>query len=159
MAWKRKQLTEAELEALKKKKAGLLKLSEQISKMSDVEKKAFCKFLDSKMGGVPVCTGERVLSPFNSCLLVAQKPDVTVVGGYVQWQKVGRQVKEGKGRGLAIWVRTNSGKTTEAVIDDVTHGENPHSKPGFILVSKMFDISDTVPIGETDEKNNALVTV
>lgn len=137
---KKDNRTDEQREADAKRKEGLRKLSKQISEMTENQKIEFCHFLSSKVGGVPTCTGERVLSPFNSCFLFMQRQDVSIVGGYKQWQSQGRKVKKGA-KAMAIWVYVN-GK----VESDVTSEENPMQNPHFVLRNCMFDITDTEPM-------------
>jgi hypothetical protein len=58
----------------------------------------------AKIGAVPTCDG-RALSEFNSALLIAQCPHVSMVGGFRQWLRNGRQVRKGE-KGLGIWILT-----------------------------------------------------
>lgn len=155
MAWKKRQLTTDEIEAATKRKKGLLQLSKDISEMTEEQKRAFCKYLDTSLGGVPVCNGQRVLSAFNSCFLMAQMPTVTVVGGFQQWKEQGRQVKKGE-KAMAIWIRVNGKQETDSIPD----GETPEGKPGFVLRNCMFDISQTEALseqfGEVSDSSEAL---
>ncbi|MBW6491004.1 MAG: ArdC family protein [Lentimicrobium sp.] len=56
----------------------------------------------SRVGSVVTIEG-RALSSHNTELCVFQYPEVTIVGGFQQWRKAGRQVRKGE-HGLAIWV-------------------------------------------------------
>ena len=45
------------------------------------------------------------LSVHNVCLIAVQRPNATVLGGFQQWYRAGRQVRKGE-RGLMIWAPT-----------------------------------------------------
>lgn len=72
-------------------------LAQQIAAMTDAQRAQML----ARIGAVPTCEG-RPLSAFNSCLLLKQKDDVSLVDGFQQWRAVGRQVRKGE-RGLFIW--------------------------------------------------------
>lgn len=84
-------------------------------------------------------------SPHNAHLIGMQRPDATVVRGYVTWRaEYGRQVRKGE-VGIRIkapagWVDEN-GNTVKA--DDAADGDKVRQR--FKLIS-VFDISQTDPI-------------
>lgn len=88
----------------------------------------------------PVTTIEgRMLSIHNACMVAMQCQNATIVGGYQQWRKAGRQVRKGE-HSLAIWIPT------------LRKSDNPdeEQRPGFIL-GNVFDVSQTDLIGQGEE--------
>lgn len=74
------------------KKAKMKELVKKLAELNEEQRKA----LSSKMAGVVTCEGHP-LSLTNSILVYFQTDrPVTMVGGYKQWQKHGRQVKKGE---------------------------------------------------------------
>lgn len=100
------------------------KLRNIITKMTPEEKTDFLV----NAGGVTTCEG-RVLSGYNAMLLMLQAP-VTVVGGYRQWQKAGRQVIKGQ-HGLMIYFPAKQ-----------TDEDKREEKPRF-FIGTVFDITQT----------------
>jgi antirestriction protein ArdC len=90
----------------------------------------------AKIGTVATIEG-RALSIHNACLLFTQRPDVSIVGGYRQWQRAGRQVRKGE-TGCAIWRPV---KRKRAETDNGRNGDEDN-RPGFILIT-VFDIAQT----------------
>jgi hypothetical protein len=96
-----------------------------------------------------------IYSERNAILILAQKPDAIEVHGYVDWQKLGRQVRHGQ-TGIRIIAytgsRPNKGKgdlseTDPAVIDPTT---GKPTRRDFNPVS-VFDITQTDPMGQDAE--------
>lgn len=87
-------------------------------------------------GGIRTIEGH-TMSPFNSCLVIRQNNEATIVGGYQQWQRAGRQVKTGQS-GLMIWVPASFKVKDES-------GETGEKKTGFVI-GHVFDITQTEPI-------------
>ncbi len=83
--------------------------------------------------GIVTIEGHR-LSIVNMCLLVFQCPGVTIVGGYRQWLRAGRQVRKGE-HGHIIWFPAGK-RDQEGDIDEVT----------FYALTTVFDISQTDPV-------------
>ena len=110
------------------KKAKMKELQEIIKAMSPEQRQAIAE----KLGATTI--EGRVLSPVNQCLVYTQFPTATVLGGYQQWQRAGKQVKKGS-QGISIWIPTKKKAETE-------DGEE---KTRFFLIS-MFDISQTEEI-------------
>jgi hypothetical protein len=79
-----------------------------------------------------VNTEGKSLSGNNVCLMLLQQPGTipTIVGGYRQWQKAGRQVSKGQ-HGMMIWYP--SSKKNEDGEDEETR----------FFVGTVFDISQT----------------
>jgi hypothetical protein len=76
------------------------KLSMIRQKMANLTEEQKNKLLENGM----IATVEgRVLSSHNTILLAVQGIKDTVVAGYQQWKKAGRQVKQGE-HGAVIWI-------------------------------------------------------
>ncbi|MEW6212281.1 MAG: ArdC family protein [Acidobacteriota bacterium] len=90
----------------------------------------------ARIGSIPTCEG-RALSLFNTCLILTQLPTASMVGGFRQWQKAGRQVKKGE-HGMSIWIPTGAKDEPDA---------SDEEKPTF-LMGTVFDISQTEPMDE-----------
>jgi hypothetical protein len=108
------------------------------AKVSELAKKLHDLSEDQKMELVASCGGistieGRTLSLNNTCLILFQADGTipTVVGGYRQWQREGRQVRKGE-RGSIIWVPSQAQSENE--------DEDPELR--FYTVT-VFDISQT----------------
>ena len=90
--------------------------------------------LIAKAGSIVTIEG-RPLSTRNAELCLNQMESVTIVGGYQQWKRAGRQVKKGE-HGLAIWVpsRTSNDENT------------PDDDDLYFFGATVFDITQTEPI-------------
>jgi hypothetical protein len=108
-------------------------LVKQVAAMTDEEREAIVQ----KVGAVPTCEG-RALSYVNTVLLIRQCPNVSMVGGFRQWIRQGRQVRKGE-RGHSIWIPKYKGEET------VQSAADEADKPSFVM-GVVFDIS------QTDEK-------
>jgi antirestriction protein ArdC len=75
-------------------------------------------------------------------MAVLQRPDVTIVGGFRQWQQVGRKVKKGE-HGLYIWIPLGTRETDD---QGLTRTEMPDERR-FKLVA-VFDVSQTEEMEE-----------
>lgn len=80
---------------------------------------------------IMTCEGHP-LSPFNACLMISQKSDATLVGGFQQWRRVGRKVMKGA-HGLALWIPKKPREQEDS--------EEPNEMR-FLLVT-VFDVSQT----------------
>jgi N-terminal domain of anti-restriction factor ArdC len=58
--------------------------------------------LQAMLGDRAIRTIGQSLSIHNQCMIAAQFPEATLVGGFNAWKKRGRHVKKGE-RGLCIW--------------------------------------------------------
>ena len=123
----RKQPTLEQKAAAAEKRAKLQEMSREIAALTDAQRAEIV----ANIGAVPVCTGN-LLSVHNSCLLLAQRHDVSLVGGFNQWREVGRQVSKGS-RALYIIVPSSMDETDE------------NAKPRFVT-GCVFDITQTEPI-------------
>lgn len=116
---KRREPTPAQKEAAKQRREHLKALTKQIES-------------DPPSGSIETIEGHP-LSDMNAALVLAQCPPATVVGGFGQWKKHGRQVKKGE-KGLAIWFPCK----TKQEDDDATDKSRM-----FFRVGTVFDISQT----------------
>lgn len=112
----------------------LRQLWEKIGAMDEGQRAAFVE----RIGTVTTCEGHP-LSVGNTILLAYQAAGVSVVGGFQQWKKAGRQVKKGQ-RALGIWIPKNSNAETEPAPAMQTE------KPMYFIFGSVFDISQTEPI-------------
>ena len=115
-------------ERIEAKKAKTKELQAWLKGLSEDQRQEIA----AKMGATTI--EGRVLSPVNQCLIYTQYPNATILGGYQQWQRAGKQVKKGS-QGISIWIPTKKKAETE-------DGEE---KTRFFLIS-MFDISQTEEI-------------
>lgn len=120
------------------RRAQLKELAARVSAMTDEQKAA----LLDKVGTVLTCEGHP-LSLHNTMMLAYQADRVSMVGGYRQWQAVGRQVRKGE-KSLGIWIPGGSKEEKE---------EN--ERPAFFIFGSVFDVSQTDPISEEPTRNSA----
>ena len=93
-------------------------------------------------------TEAHTLSIFNTCLLIHQRQNVTMVGGFQQWLTVGRCVRKGE-KGLCIWVPCKGKKAEVGTTEQpATESTGTPATPGksFFIAGTVFDISQTDPI-------------
>lgn len=128
----KRQPTEAQKAAAAEKRARFKEFCQRVAAMSEDDR----ALLAARM---PVVNPEgHPLSPYNTCLLISQTDTApTIVGGFQQWRKIGRQVRKGE-HGLMIWCP--SGKRKPA--DDSKPADDENDRPGFIM-GYVFDISQT----------------
>ena len=105
-------------------------ISATIAKMNEADRTAL---FAGKL--LMTCAG-RNLSPFNTCMAISQIQTASVLGGFKQWQAVGRQVKKGA-KAIYIWAKSSYKGANESA--DSTE---PSEHGGFFLLP-MFDISQT----------------
>ncbi len=127
-------------------------MAKNVSEMTEEARNAII----DRIGLMPTASG-KLLSKFNTLLVVSQCPNATQVGGYNQWQEIGRQVKKGKGeKGIAIFFPTAGKKTEDPETDDGA------DKISFYMRACMFDIRQTAPIDVETSENattaNPIVT-
>jgi len=77
-------------------------------------------------------------SPYNTFLILSQRPDATLVAGYRKWQKMGRQVRKGE-KGIKILVPRPYRKE----IEDPETGEVEIKEGIYFTVGYVFDVSQT----------------
>jgi len=84
-----------------------------------------------------------VLSSYNTCAIYTQAGEtvITIVGGYQQWKKAGRQVQKGE-QGFFIFVPTNKKEDEENESDERTT----------YTTASVFDITQTKKIIEGEKK-------
>jgi antirestriction protein ArdC len=81
----------------------------------------------------------------NVLLILAQRPDASLVAGFRQWQAKGRQVRKGE-RSLKI-----RGFSTKKVTEtDATTGDEVEKRLARFPILSVFDISQTDPIEGAD---------
>jgi N-terminal domain of anti-restriction factor ArdC len=86
------------------RRAAVKAIRDEIKEMGDADLTAMLK-------GLCVKTPEdHVLSVKNMVLLVKQNPSVSIVAGFKQWQRAGRQVRKGE-RGSLIFIPCNGKKS------------------------------------------------
>lgn len=131
----KRQPTPEQKAKAEERRAQLRELADRVSKMSDSEKAAM---LD-RVGTVLTCEGHP-LSLHNTLMLAYQADSVSMVGGYRQWQAVGRQVRKGE-KSLGIWIpkiKKDENKQEGEI-------SNSDLRPFFIF-GNVFDVSQTEPI-------------
>lgn len=117
------------------RRARMRELAGKIRKMSDTERAEF----SARLPGVVTIEGH-ALSPFNTCFVLHQKADASVVGGFRQWKAAGRYPKPNTA--LAIWIPC--GKQTE----NAETGEKETSEVEFFGLANVYDVSDTLEKSE-----------
>lgn len=145
----KRQATPEQKAAAEAKRAKFRAIWKQIAEMPEADRIAMSNRL-----GIVNPEGH-ALSIKNQCLIALQFPTASVVGGFRQWIKQGRAVMKGQ-HGFNIWIPIGYGN-----MQDVTRGMNadasqPVEDPGFV-VGTVFDISQTQPITDTPETNEAIV--
>lgn len=115
------------------RREALKTLWQKVSEMTEEQRAAFAE----RIGTVVTCEGHP-LTVNNTILLAYQADNVTVVGGFQQWKKAGRQVMKGQ-RALGIWIPANKNKGEEA------QPTTEDDKPSFFVFGSVFDISQTEP--------------
>lgn len=132
----RRQATDEQRAKAAERRARMRALADRIGKMDESEREAM-----AARAGLRTIEG-RSLSPFNQCMVIMQDSGATVLGGFQQWRKAGRQVRKG-GHGVAIWVPIGRGGGEQSG-ESQPDGEKSE-RPGFML-GTIFDISQTEPI-------------
>lgn len=122
----KKQPNESQKAAARERREKLAAMAKQIAAMSPEDRAALAA------QGVATIEGH-ALSLKNTLLLVMQRAQVSVVGGFRQWQAAGRVVRKGE-KALALWIPVSRKETN----DDGEETVNP----GFRLAN-VFDISQT----------------
>ena len=90
----------------------------------------------AKLGAITI--EGRPLSIYNSCFIWSQMETASVVGGYAQWKRSGRQVMKGE-HGLSIWIPKANPKTESEAQQAEADAED---RPAFFL-GTVFDITQT----------------
>jgi len=140
---RRRQLTEAERQRSAERKEKLRGIVKQIAAMTPENR----QLLAMKVTGIVTCEG-RALSVHNQCMIAFQSPFATVIGGFQQWRRIGRQVRKGE-HGFVIWAPAGEGKPVDETLQPPADNGKPERKR-FILVT-MFDVAQTDEIGAVVE--------
>src|SRR5262245_41230196 len=133
----RKPMTEEQQAAYEERRAQMRAITKKIAAMTPEDRMQMA----AQVGVVLTCE-RRALSPFNCCMLVHQRPDVTIVGGFQQWKRVGRMVKKGE-HGCYIWIPLGTRETDD---QGMTRTDMPDEKR-FKLVA-VFDVAQTETMEE-----------
>ena len=131
----RKQPTEAQREAAQRRRERFRAMVKDVAAMSTEQRES----LAETMGAVVTCEG-RTLSIFNTCLLVSQFANPTIVGGFRQWRGQGRSVRKGE-HGLMIWIPSK--RKPEATPD--TSADDDAETVRFFM-GTVFDVSQTIDV-------------
>jgi hypothetical protein len=124
------------------KRAKFRELVKMMSELPEEQKQA----LVAKIGAIPTCAG-RVLSFYNTCLVIHQLPNATMVGGFQQWLQAGRCVKKGE-TGLMIWIPAVRNR------EAISEGEANEAEMHFFM-GTVFDISQTKELDVESETSSA----
>jgi len=83
-----------------------------------------------------------VLSSYNTCAIYTQTEEtaITIVGGYQQWQRAGRQVQKGE-QGFIIFVPKIKKEEEQNLDEDLQY-----------ITASVFDITQTEKIIEGEKK-------
>lgn len=135
-------LTQAQKDAALLRREKMGKLLKEVAKMTPEQKLAL--FRDH-----PVMTPEgRALSCFNTCFVIFQMKEATVVGGFQQWRRMGRVVKKGE-KGLSIWFPRVASKAAREEAEAREAGREDGEMSGRdgdeqrFMMGTVFDISQT----------------
>ena len=116
----------------KERRAAFATLCKTVADMTPEQK---AKYNDR----APVMTAEgHALSPTNQIILIYQKDDVSIVGGFQQWRNLGRAVTKGEAA-LAIWIPRTEKKDESKQPGEITEKD---LHPGFFM-GYVFDITQT----------------
>ena len=137
----RRKLTPEQEQARDARRAKFKALWKQVSAMPESE-----RILMANKCGLMTCEGHQ-LSPGNTYLVILQCPGATVLGGFKQWQKHGRSVRNGE-HGAMIWVPCGGRKSATPLdgsnsVSAVVDGESAGESDSRFIVGTIFDISQT----------------
>ena len=113
------------------RRTAMMQLSRTIAKMPDHDR----MLLSERVGIVMTCE-HKILSMHNQCMIALQNQSVTIVGGFQQWRRMGRQVRKGE-HGVSIWVPLGNRET-----EDTGSHTNMADEKRFMLAT-VFDVSQT----------------
>lgn len=146
MKTKRREATEEQKQRARERRERFAKLAKAVAEMSEEERAA----LVAKVGAIVTVEG-RALSPLNSCLILMQCPNASLVGGLRQWREHGKRAVQKGQSGLAIWIPTGKGSTAEPTAEDVkAEGEGEKAKRTGFVMGYVWDVSQTRPIEGED---------
>lgn len=150
----RKQPTEEQRAKAAARREAFRKLAADVSSMPAEQRAA----LVNRAGGIFTAEG-RPLSMVNSCLVLAQCPGASMVGGFSQWLKAGRCVRRGES-GLAIWVPTGAKSKGAEPATEPEAGDNPAEvKAGRarFIMGTVFDVSQTDPVAARESSAESFI--
>ena len=110
--------------------AQMQKISKQIAAMTEEQRIE----LSRKMGLMTNCEGKQ-LSLVNTMLILTAIPTASMVGGFQQWKKVGRQIIKGEQARAYIFIPCKKKNKNEGESDSV-----------FFNTKAVWDISQTEEI-------------
>src|SRR5215472_18956015 len=134
--------TPEELAKRDEKRARVRELAKRVSAMDGATRESL-----ARKAGIRNLDGHE-LSLKNQCLLILQRPNVSLVCGFRQWKKAGRSVAKGE-QSLCIFV---------PVFDEKTPGAEKYEEGGsvdFFVTGNVFDVSQTRELsaqGRADEE-------
>lgn len=123
----KRELTQEQREAAESRRKGFRELARKIGAMSPEDRAV----LAAKLPAIVTVEG-RALSIFNQCLIAAQCPTATIVGGFRQWIKAGRCVRKGE-HGVALWCPTGTRSDDNGVPVEDVH----------FIMGTVFDVAQT----------------
>ena len=126
----KRELNADQVAARDAKRTKFRQLAKQLSAMPRADREA----LAARLPVISTIEG-RTVSAINMCLVAAQIPSATIVGGFKQWRKAGRVVRKGE-HGASIWVPFKSKADDNAENSDVHFG-----------MGTVFDVAQTEEIG------------
>lgn len=132
----KKKPTEEQKQKAAERRERFKALWKQVAAMPEEERVAKANEL-----GIINCNGN-MLSPRNMMLLMLQRSNVTVVGGFRQWLKMGRVVRKGE-HGLMIWVPAFTSGEANPEPAEQKDGETEAQPDRRFIVGTVFDISQT----------------
>ena len=143
-----KQPNPAQKAAAEQRRSAMRRLAAELAAMTDEQRAA----LADRIGAVVTIEGHP-LSIGNTMMLALQMPAATVVGGFRQWKRAGRQVRKGT-HGAGIWVPLKGRKADEPDPEDSQYDDPAEtvstSRPRFTIAT-VFDIAQTEPEGTPAE--------
>lgn len=131
----RRQPTAAQKAAAEARRNRFRELVKNVADMTDEQRAEIV----NNFGAIVTCEG-RVLSHFNTCLILSQtEGKASMVGGFNQWKDKGRSVKKGE-HGLMIWIP--SIRKGEQGSESPTTGDVDKVEMRFTM-GTVFDITQT----------------
>ena len=132
-----RRVTEEQKRASQEKREQFKALAARLASMSESEQSELCE----KMGTVVNPEG-KALSFKNSALCYMQRGPCTMVGGFLQWKKLGRSVRKGE-IGLKIWIPVSFKDRGKAEHEET---DSTGKRQGF-MIGTVFDVSQTEETG------------
>ncbi len=129
----KRQLTPAQAAARDERRQSLIAMNRKISAMTPAERDA----LTASIGAILTCEG-RALSPRNSMLVWMQIPAASLVGGFHQWQKVGRCVMKDQHGAQALVPLGRKVQDASGEVSTTDDGEGMH-----FTTTTYFDVTQT----------------